>query len=70
MSRPCTFLCKVTIKTEKKAPLIHVVIGKTAMEDQALAENLNALFKMLRGRVLKASIASTMSPGVKVVIEE
>ncbi len=61
---------KVTIKTEKKAPLMHVVIGKTNMEDQALVENLSTLFRMLRGKVVKASVASTMSPGVKVVIEE
>lgn len=61
---------KVTIKTEKKAPLMHVVIGKTSMEDQALVDNLNTLIKMLRGKVLKISLASTMSPGVKVTFEE
>ena len=60
---------KVTIKTEKKAPLIHTTIGSISMETKALVENLEALLKAGNGKILKASICSTMSPGVRVLVE-
>ncbi len=56
----------VTIKTEKKAPLVHVQIGKTSMDTKQLVENLEALFKAFNTKLVRASIAATMSPGVKV----
>ncbi len=56
----------LTLKTEKKAPLIHVVIGKTSMSTKELLENLEALTKAFKGKVVKLAICSTMSPGVKV----
>lgn len=61
---------KITLKTEKKAPLIHVSIGKVSMSDEALIANLETLIKVLGGKVQKLSIASTMSPGIKVLLEE
>jgi len=59
---------KTSLKTEKKAPLMHVVIGKTAMETQDLVENLNALIAALKGKVLKLNVSATMSPSVKVMV--
>jgi large subunit ribosomal protein L1 len=59
---------KTTIKTEKKAPLMHVGIGKTSMETKELVENLNALLKALKGTALKVAIAASMSPSVKVAV--
>jgi large subunit ribosomal protein L1 len=59
----------VTVKTEKKAPLMHVRIGKNSMETAQLTANLETLLKTLKGKVLSMAIASSMSPGVKVVIE-
>lgn len=59
----------MTIKTEKKAPLLHVRIGKNSMETSQLVENIQALQKALKGKMLSMVIASTMSPGVKVEIE-
>lgn len=61
---------KVTIKTEKKAPLVHMVIGKLDMDTAKLAENLAAVLKSLRGKAEKVSLSATMSPGVKVAIEQ
>lgn len=58
----------VTIKTEKKAPLMHVRIGKNSMEVAELTANLEALIKALKGKVLTMAVASSMSPGVKVEI--
>ena len=58
------------LKTERKAPLMHVSIGKTDMETAHLVENLQALFKAFKGRLVKVIIAASMSPGVKVEWEE
>lgn len=59
----------VTIKTEKKAPLMHVRIGKNSMDTDALVENVNTLVKSLKGKLLSLVVASSMSPGVKVEVE-
>lgn len=60
----------MTVRTEKKAPLIHLVIGKTDMETKQLAENLQVLTQAFNQTLVKVTIAATMSPGVKVMIEE
>lgn len=57
----------ITVKTEKKSPLIHVVVGKTDMTDKDLVENLEILIKTLGARKLvKLVLSATMSPGIKV----
>jgi len=58
----------VTIKTEKKAPLFHVRVGKVSMETQELVENVHALTKALGGRLDSLVLAATMCPGVKVEV--
>jgi large subunit ribosomal protein L1 len=57
---------KMNIKTEKKAPLMHIMLGKVSMETKDLVENMNALLEALKNKVVKMSIAATMSPSVKV----
>lgn len=59
---------KITIKTEKKQPVLHVVIGKTDMETKALVENLQALMTALTMKLIRLAVSSTMSPSVKVKI--
>lgn len=60
----------VTVKSEKKAPLVHLVIGKLSQPEAELAANLRALFKAYpAGKVVKCTIASTMGPGIKVRVE-
>lgn len=59
---------QITIKTEKKAPLMHVTLGKTSMETKELVENLQALIEALNTKALKMSISATMSPSVKVTL--
>ncbi len=56
------------IKTERKQPVAHVVIGKQDMETKALVENLNELLKMLKGKANKVVLSATMSPGIKVQV--
>ncbi len=59
-----------TIKTEKKAPLVHVTIGKLTLADKDLTENLEALLKAFKGKIEKISLSATMSPSVKVLVEQ
>jgi large subunit ribosomal protein L1 len=60
----------ITIKTEKKAPLIHVTIGKVSHDTKNLVENIEALAKKLKGKLVRLSISASMSPGIKVAFEE
>lgn len=57
---------KTILKTERKAPLLHVSLGKASLASEALAENLEAVIKACDGKVLKATISATMGPGIKV----
>ncbi len=58
------------LKTEKKAPLMHLTVGKTNMSENDLVDNIEALLKALQGKALKLSIAPSMGPGIKVLIED
>lgn len=57
---------QVTIKTEKKAPLMHVTIGKVSADTKVLVENANALIAALGVKALKMTLSATMSPSVKI----
>lgn len=61
---------KLSVKTEKDAPLIHTVIGKVSQEDKQLQENIEAIIKSLGGekQILKAFLKSTMSPSVRLQV--
>lgn len=60
---------KMTIKSERKSPVIHLTIGKTDMDTKALVENITQLLTILKGKLRKLSISATMSPAVKVEVE-
>ncbi len=55
-----------TLKTEKKAPLMHLVIGKVSMDDKQLKENLMTVIKSLKNKLVKLAIAPSMGPAIKV----
>lgn len=57
---------KVTIKTEKKAPLIHVIVGKKSFESEKLVANIEALITTLDARLKKLTISAAMGPGIKI----
>ncbi len=56
----------VTVKPERKAPLMHVRLGKTSQPAAELAANLTALMTAVGQNATKVTLAATMSPGVKV----
>lgn len=59
----------VIVKTEKKAPLTHNVVGKVDQPDSELAANIEAIIKAVtKQQIARASITSTMGPGVKIEI--
>jgi len=60
---------KITIRSERKAPLMHIVIGNTEMEIKELVENLQTLMTTLKDKISKISLAATMSPGIKMAVE-
>ena len=55
------------VSGEPKAPLMHVVVGKLSLSDANLAANIQALATAVTlKRITKLTLASTMSPGIKV----
>jgi len=56
------------LKTEKKAPVIHVTIGKVSGKDKELIANIEYLLTSLKTKLNQASISATMSPSVKLEI--
>lgn len=61
---------RLSVKTEKKAPLIHTTVGKVSMKDEELVANIEAVFKAISTRqILKAYVVASMGPSVKVAVE-
>ncbi len=65
---------KVEYRTDRTAN-VHLTIGKTSFDDQALLDNFTAIYDEIirakpsgaKGRYIKSvTLASTMGPGVKV----
>ncbi|OGD63015.1 hypothetical protein A2160_05205, partial [Candidatus Beckwithbacteria bacterium RBG_13_42_9] len=61
---------EVHYKTEKKAPLLHLLVGKISFGPEKLSENIQAFIEALGPKqLLKASICSSMGPGIKLKLE-
>lgn len=59
----------VNFKTEPDQPIIHLVVGKISFDDKKLADNVAAILDAVgRGKIAKATLASTMGPGVKIAL--
>lgn len=59
----------VTVKTEKKQPVIHLAVGKVSMDNKKLQENIEKIVSEVgKKKIAKMSLSSTMGPGVKVNI--
>ena len=57
------------IKTEKKAPVVHLVLGKVDQENKELIANIKAMIKTIGSQKIKRLVlTSTMGPGVKVKV--
>lgn len=57
---------KTVVKAEAKFPLMHVTVGKIDQKEEELIANIQALLDGVKLKnVTKATLASTMSPGIK-----
>ena len=64
-------VAKTMIKTEKKAPVVHVVVGKISQDAKELEANVLELIKVIKPvKIKKLALCATMGPSVKVVIEK
>lgn len=56
----------VSFKTESKAPILHVTVGKISFGPKKLSENITTLLDAVKKENIKdATLKSTMSPGIK-----
>ncbi len=57
---------KTQVKAEPKYPLMHVTVGKTSQPEAELVANIRAMIEAVRPKfIVKATLAATMSPGIK-----
>lgn len=62
-------VAKTVIKTEKKAPVVHIVVGKVSQAQKELEANINELIKVVKAaKIKKLALCATMGPSVKVEI--
>jgi len=64
-------VAKTVIKTEKKAPVVHMVVGKVSQDLKELEANVEELIKVIKPtKIKKLALCATMGPSVKIVIEK
>jgi len=62
---------KLHYKTDKKAPLIHLIVGKRSFGLDKLCDNITAIIKAIDPKKIKsATLGSSMSPAVKLDLEK
>lgn len=61
---------KTVLKTEKKAPVVHTVVGKISQKDEEVIANIEELIKVVKAnKIRKLALCATMGPCVKVEIK-
>lgn len=59
-------VAKTMIKSEKKAPVIHQVVGKVSQKTEEIVANINELIKVVKFvKMKKLVLCATMGPGIK-----
>lgn len=60
---------QINFKAEPGNPIVHLPVGKVSFEDTKLIENIEAILSSIgRGKILRATLAATMGPGVKLAL--
>lgn len=64
-------VAKTMIKTEKKAPVIHIIVGKVSQDEKELIANIEQLIKVIKvPKIKKLALCATMGPCIKVLVEK
>jgi large subunit ribosomal protein L1 len=59
-------VAKTMIKSEKKVPVIHQVVGKVSQKTEEIIANINELIKVVKFvKIKKFVLCATMGPGIK-----
>ena len=62
-------ILKKIIKTEKKSPIVHQIVGQVSQEAKELEANIDELIKVIKAnKIKKLALCATMGPCVKVQI--
>lgn len=60
---------QVNFKAEPGNPIVHMPVGKVSFDDKKLKDNVTAIFAAIgNGKIAKATLTSTMGPGIKVTL--
>jgi large subunit ribosomal protein L1 len=60
---------QMNFKTEAKAPIMHLTVGKMSFGPTKLTENIDALITVIKKtNIVNVTLKSTMSPGLKIKI--
>ena len=60
---------QVNFKTEPDHPVIHMIAGKVSFDDKKLVDNIDAVLDAVgRSKITKATLTSTMGPGIKLSV--
>ncbi len=60
---------KTVVRTEKKAPVVHIVVGKTSQATEELVANIQELINTVKAnKIKKLAICATMGPSVKIEV--
>lgn len=60
---------ELNFKAEPGNPIVHLPVGKVSFEDAKLIENIEAILSAIgRNKILRATLAPTMGPGVKLAL--
>ncbi len=58
---------QISFKTEAKAPILHLTVGKVSFGPKKLEENIETMVKAVKkSNIQNATLKSTMSPGIRV----
>lgn len=62
-------VAKTILKTEKKAPVIHIIVGKVSQKEEEIIANVEELIKTIKiNKIKKLALCATIGPCVKVKV--
>ena len=60
---------QISFKTESKAPVIHLSVGKMSFGEKKLEENIKVIFGAIKKeQIANVTLKSSMSPGIKLTL--